>query len=116
LNGGHHVGDRDARDVLGLDSARSQERLDEHAILVGRLLAAAGETPRDEQPPTIEHADAGVRVANLDDEQHHALLSPGSATADTTRARAPRPASTSSAPVSSTSIAPPSRPSQMCTR
>src|SRR5262249_3538109 len=116
LHGGHHVGDRDAGNVLGLDPARSEKRLDEHAILVGGLFSPAGEPPRHEQSAPIEHADAGVRVADFDDEQHHALPCPGFVTADTTRVRTPRPASTSSAPESSTSIATPSPPSRMCTR
>src|SRR5262249_38296903 len=105
-------------DLLRLDSACPQQCLDEHAILVGRLLPAAGESPRDQQSSPIEHTDAGVGVADLDDEQHHVLLSSGTVAVvpDTIRVGEPRPTSTSTAPLSSTSIAPPSPPPGIRTR
>src|SRR5262249_19888619 len=93
-------------------------RLDEDTVLVRRLLPPAREAPRDEQSTPIEHAHARVRVADLDDEQHHRLLSPSEAAAvpDTKRVTGPSPESTSSAPVSSTSTAKPSPPPGIRTR
>src|SRR5213076_2823272 len=50
--------------------ARSQERLDEHAVLVGGLFATARQDPRDEEPITVEDADLRVGVADVSDEEH----------------------------------------------
>src|SRR5206468_3528739 len=67
---GDHVRDRHAVDGRSPDSPRLQECLDEEPVLVGRLLAPAGETPRDEQTLAVEHADLRVGVADVGDEQH----------------------------------------------
>src|SRR5215472_11435806 len=65
LHGRDNVGDGHARHPWRLDPARGEERLDEHTVLVGRLLSSRGEPPRDEEPRAVEDADLGVGVADL---------------------------------------------------
>ena len=112
--GRHDAREGDALDPRGLEAGGGEEVADEDAVLVRRLLAARGEPPVGLELGPVVDAEDGVRVADVDGEQHaHARLSgrrgaAGRAPRRRARSRiAPSSSSSRSAPRSSTSRARP---------
>src|SRR3990172_3838654 len=117
------VGDGDRLDPPAVDPLARPEGLDEDAVLVGGLLAAARQAPRDQEALAVEDAEARVRIPHFNHQQHrplqgvrHALLRYGADPVATRRTRAPASVLTRRAPSSARSSAIPAAPPSVVTR
>src|SRR6058998_1295106 len=92
VHGRHDARDGDPRDVLRRDAAGAKEAEQHHAVLVRGALGLGLQAPVARQAVALVDADLGVRVADVDREQHrpYARYPPGSVTSPaTTRTTSP---------------------------
>src|SRR5437899_1452443 len=120
VHGRHDARDGDPGDVLGRGAARAEEAEQHHAVLVRGALGLGLQAPVARQAVAVVDPDLGVRVADVDREQHRPYVRypPGTVTSPaSTRTTPPSGRRSRSAPSSSRpSTRPASSPSGEATR
>ena len=76
VKGGHHRADDDSVNLAGVDAGQLQQVTRHEAVAVHGLLVIGHQAPVGQQPFTLVHAQQGVGVVDVNNQQHSSELQP----------------------------------------